>query len=78
MGVLETILIVLETICSLALILVVLLQAGKEAGLSSAITGTSESYLSKNKKGGLDHVLASSTKWIAIAWVVLTLALSLV
>ena len=78
MGVLETILIVLETICSLALILVVLLQSGKEAGLSSAITGTSESYLSKNKKGGLDHVLASSTKWIAIAWVVLTLALSLV
>lgn len=78
MGVLETILIVLETICSLALIVVVLLQSGKEAGLSSAITGTSESYLSKNKKGGLDHVLASSTKWIAIAWVVLTLALSLV
>ena len=78
MGVLETILIVLETICSLALIVVVLLQSGKEAGLSSAITGTSESYLSKNKKGGLDHVLASSTKWIAIAWVLLTLALSLV
>ena len=36
------------------------------------------SYLSKNKKGGLDQILASSTKWIAIAWVLLTLALSLV
>ena len=78
MGVLETILIVLETICSLALILVVLLQSGKAAGLSSAISGSTDSYLSKNKKGGLDHVLASSTMWIAIAWVVLTLALSLV
>ena len=78
MGVLQTILIILETLCSLALIVVVLLQSGKEAGLSGAITGTSESYLSKNKKGGLDHVLAVSTKWIAIAWVLLTLVLSLV
>lgn len=77
MGVFETILIVLETLCSIALIVVVLLQSGKEAGLSSALTGASDSYLSKNK-GGLDHVLATSTKWIAIAWVVLTLALSLV
>lgn len=78
MGVLETILIVLETLCSVALIVVVLLQSGKEAGLSSTITGTSESYLSKNKKGSLDHALAVSTKWIAAAWVLLTLALSLV
>ncbi len=78
MGVLETILIVLEAICSVALIVVVLMQSGKEAGLSGALTGASESYLSKNKKGGLDQVLASSTKWIAIVWVLLTLALSLV
>lgn len=77
MGVLETILIVLETLCSVALIVVVLLQSGKEAGLSGALTGASDSYLSKNK-GGLDHVLATSTKWIAAAWVILTLALSLV
>ncbi len=77
MGVLETILIVLETLCSVALIVVVLLQSGKEAGLSGALTGASDSYLSKNK-GGMDHILATSTKWIAIAWVILTLALSLV
>ena len=78
MDVLKTVLIVLEALCSVALIVVVLLQSGKEAGLSGAITGTSESYLSKNKKGGLDHILAVSTKWIAIAWVLLTLVLSLV
>ncbi len=78
MGVFEIILIVLEAIASLALIVVVLLQSGKEAGLSGAISGSSDSYLSKNKNGSLDHILASSTKWIAIAWVVLTLVLSLV
>ena len=78
MGVLETILIVLEAICSVALIGVVLMQSGKEAGLSGALSGSSDSYLSKNKKGNLDAMLASSTKWIALAWVLLTLALSLV
>ena len=74
----ETVLIILEALCSLALILVVLLQSGKEAGLSGALTGASESYMNKNKKGGMDKMLASSTKWIAAAWVVLTLVLSLV
>lgn len=78
MGVVETILIVLEALCSVALIVVVLLQSGKEAGLSGALTGASDSYLSKNKKGSMDQVLASSTKWIAIVWVLLTLILSLV
>ena len=78
MGVVETILIILEALCSVALIVVVLLQSGKEAGLSGALAGASDSYMSKNKKGGMDKMLASSTKWIAIAWVLLTLILSLV
>ena len=78
MGLVKTILIVLEAIASLALIVVVLLQSGKEAGLSGALSGSSDSYLSKNKNGSLDHILASSTKWIAIGWILLTLILSLV
>ncbi len=75
---LETILIVLEAICSVVLIAVVLLQSGKEAGLSGALSGSSDSYLNKNKKGNLDAMLASYTKWIALVWVLLTLSLSLV
>jgi preprotein translocase subunit SecG len=78
MGVFEIILVILEALCSLALIGVVMLQSGKEAGLSGALAGASDSYLSKNKKGGLDQMLASSTKWIAAVWVFLTLVLSLI
>ena len=74
----KTVLIILEALASLALTIVVLLQSGKEAGLSGALSGSSDSYLSKNKKGGLDQILATSTKWIAIVWVVLTLVMSLV
>ena len=78
MQVVEIILTILQALASVALIVVVLLQSGKEAGLSGALAGSSDSYLSKNKKGGLDQILASSTKWIALVWVVLTLVLSLV
>ena len=78
MGVFEIILVVLEVIASLALILIVLFQSGKESGLSGALAGGSETYLSKNKMGGLDKKLAASTKWVALVWVVLNLILSLV
>ena len=78
MEILKTILVIVEVLCSIALIAVVLVQSGKEAGLSGALTGAAESYLSKNKMGNLDQMLASSTKWIAAAWVVLTLLLSLI
>ena len=74
----EIVLTILEAIASIAMILVVLLQSGKEAGLSGAIAGGSDTYMSKNKKGGLDKTLATATKWIALVWVLLTLSLSLV
>ena len=77
MGVFETILIILEALCSIALIGVVLFQSGKEAGLSGAIAGNSESYMNKSGKS-MDKVLASATKWIAAVWLVLTLVLSLI
>ena len=74
----EIVLTVLEAIASIAMILVVLLQSGKEAGLSGAIAGNSDSYMNKSKNGGLDKMLASATKWIALVWIVLTLALCLI
>ena len=76
MEVVKIILTVFEVIASLALIVVVMMQSGKEAGLG-AIAGNSDSYMSKNGKGGLDKLLASATKWVALAWVLLTLVLAL-
>ena len=71
-------LIVVEVIVSLLLVLVVLFQSGKEAGLSGALSGGSDTYMSKNKGATLDKKLANATKWIALAWVIVTLALVLV
>ena len=78
MEILRIVLIVLEVITSLALILIVLFQSGKEAGLSSVMGGGSDTYLSKNKAASLDKKLASATKWVALFWILIMLALSLI
>ena len=78
MEVLKTVLTVLEVIASVILIVVVLFQSGKEAGLSGALAGNEDSYLSKSKSGNLDKTLATATKWVALVWILLTLSLSLI
>ena len=78
MEILKIVLTILEVIASIILTCVVLFQSGKEAGLSGALVGNSETYMNKNKRAGLDKMLASATKWVALAWVILTLSLSLI
>ena len=68
---------IVQLIACVILIAVVLLQSGKTAGLSGAIGGGSDTYLSKNKGKTLDAKLARATKWVAIVFVVLTLALNI-
>ena len=67
---------ILQVLASLVLILVIMFQSGKESGLSGlsgALSGKNDTYLSKI--GGLDKKLASATKWIALVWGVLTVVL---
>ena len=66
---------VIQVLLSLALVAIVMLQSGKSAGLSGAISGAADTFLSKNKAKTVDAKLAKATKWVAILWVVLTLAL---
>lgn len=69
---------VLQVLCALALVAVVMLQSGKSAGLSGAIAGGADTFLSKNKAKTVDAKLAKMTKWVAVAFLVLTLSLSLI
>lgn len=71
---LTTIALILEVICAVLLIAIVLFQTGKSAGLSSTIAGGSDSYMSRNKTGNLDAKLAKATKWVAAAFILITLA----
>ena len=65
-------------VVSLALVAIVMLQSGKSAGLSGAIAGGADTFLSKNKAKSADARLAKMTKWIAIVFMLLTLVLCLV
>ena len=68
---------IIQVVLSLILVAVVMLQSGKSAGLSGAIAGGADTFLSKNKAKSLDAKLARWTKWVAIVWVVITLVLCL-
>ena len=78
MDALKLIITILQLLCGIAIILAVLIQSGKSAGLSGAIGGVADSFLSKNKAKTVDAKLAKATKWVAILWVVLTLALCVI
>ena len=54
---------ILQVLCGLCIILVVLFQSGKSAGLSGAIGGVADSFLAKNKAKTIDAKLARATKW---------------
>jgi preprotein translocase subunit SecG len=59
-------------IVSLALIVVVLLQSGKSAGLSGAISGGAEQLFGKQKARGIDLVLHRITIVLSVLFFILT------
>ena len=67
---------ILQLLAALILITVVLFQSGKSRGLSGAIGGIADSYMAKRMARSIDAKLAKATKWIAAAFVVLTLILN--
>ena len=69
---------IIQVVLSLILVAVVMLQSGKSAGLSGAIAGGAETFLSKGKAKTLDAKLAKWTKWFALAFAILTLVLNIV
>ncbi|HEY9576837.1 MAG TPA: preprotein translocase subunit SecG [Pseudobacillus sp.] len=72
----HTLLLTLLVIVCIALIVVVLLQSGKSAGLSGAISGGAEQLFGKQKARGIDLVLHRVTVVLAILFFVLTIAVS--
>ena len=65
----------LQLLSGLIVIGIVLFQSGKSAGLSGAIGGVADSFLSKNKAKTMDAKLARATKWIGAVFLILTLVL---
>ena len=74
----ELALIILHLIFSVVLIAVVLLQQGKQAGLSGAVAGGAETFFGKNKGRTVDALLKKLTAVAAILFIVTSISLAYV
>ena len=77
MAVHEIILGIVLILLSVAIIVLVLLQEGKSAGLCGAIAGGAETFFGKNKSRTMESKLVLITKIIAISFFVLALVATL-
>ena len=78
MSAITIVLTILQVLSGIAVTAIVLMQSGKSAGLSGAISGGAETFLSKGQAKTWDAKLAKATKWFALAFVLLTLSLHFV
>ena len=73
----HVILLILYIIVCVALTVVVILQEGKQAGLTGAISGAAESYWGKNKGRSMEGGLVVATRVLAVLFVLISLLLNL-
>ncbi len=77
MAVLHTILTIVYIFVCIALTVVVMMQEGKQAGLSGAISGASDSYWGKNKGRSAEGTLEKITKYLAVAFILISIILNM-
>ena len=76
MAVLKTILTIVFIIISMALIVIVLMQEGKQTGLG-AVAGSSETYWSKNKGRSMEGIMVKITKVLVGLFLVIAAVLNI-
>jgi len=77
MDALKVIVQIIYILICITLTFVVLKQEGKSAGLSGALTGSTETYWSKNKGRSAEGTLEKLTKYLAAGFIVLSVVLNL-
>ena len=75
--VIHGILLILYIIVSVVLTIVVLMQEGKQAGLTGAISGAADSYWGKNKGRSMEGRMVKITKVLAVLFMVFAIILNL-
>ncbi len=76
MQALRTVLLIVFIIICIALVILVLMQEGKSAGLG-AISGAAETYWGKNKGRSMEGKLVQITKYLAIGFMLISIILNL-
>ncbi len=77
MHVVKIILTVLFALLGIALTAIVLMQEGKQAGLSGSISGAAESYWGKNKAKSMEGRLERITRYMVIVFMLIAIILNI-
>lgn len=77
MEILRVVVTVLYVLICLSLVVVVLMQEGKSAGLSGSISGVADTYWGKNKGRSMEGALIKITKVLATLFIVISIVLNL-
>ncbi|WP_066714083.1 preprotein translocase subunit SecG [Clostridium sp. Marseille-P299] len=77
MEILRVLVTVVYVLICIGLVVVVLMQEGKSAGLSGAINGVADTYWGKNKGRSMEGALVKVTKILAALFIVLSVVLNL-
>ena len=75
MAALRTALTVLYIIICIAIVVLVLMQEGKSAGLSGSINGVADTYWGKNKGRSIEGALSKITTVLAALFIVISILL---
>lgn len=77
MGTLHTITMVFYILVCVVLTVIVLMQEGKNAGLSGSISGAAETYWGKNKARSMEGKLVILTRILAAVFIILSVVLNM-
>lgn len=77
MEVLRVILTIVYVLICIGLVVVVLMQEGKSAGLSGAISGVADTYWGKNKGRSMEGALSKITILLTVFFFVISVVLNL-
>ncbi len=78
MNVLSVILSILFFAISVGLIVIILLQSSRNAGLSGTLTGMTDTYWGKNKSNSIEGKLERYTKILATCFIIVAIVLNAV
>ena len=78
MSAIEIILGILVIIVSLVIIIAIILQPGRRAGINGVISGGADTFLSKNKARTFDAFLSRWTKYVAILFFILAIVCNVI
>ena len=76
MVILKTIMTIAYIIICISIIVLVLMQEGKQAGLG-AISGAAETYWGKNKGRSVEGALEKATKYLGAAFIIISLLMNM-